>query len=304
MLTQACHSLHEAHRRQLIHRDIKPANLFVCEYGEDRDFVKVLDFGLVKRHVDIEGEEHESVTQVGTIAGTPAFMAPERAVGSRDVDPRIDIYSLGCVGYWLLTGRLVFEGDSPMGVIIQHVSTEPAPPSGARGAGGSARLRSGRRAGRADRFAGRFASMSLENRMTEIIVEQKAQGRTILFSTHVLEQADVVGSTTALIKAVTQMPNDEFIVANDQRNGRIAEIARANGLTPLSSATNFVTIDCGAGPDFAKAVLQALIERDIFVRMPFAAPGNRCIRISCGTEADLDLFEAALPLALSAAKGD
>lgn len=85
---------------------------------------------------------------------------------------------------------------------------------------------------------------------------------------------------------------------------RIAEIARANGLTPLSSATNFVTIDCGAGPDFAKAVLQALIERDIFVRMPFAAPGNRCIRVSCGTEADLDLFEAALPLALSAAKGD
>ncbi|RZW11816.1 MAG: pyridoxal phosphate-dependent aminotransferase [Rhodobacteraceae bacterium] len=82
---------------------------------------------------------------------------------------------------------------------------------------------------------------------------------------------------------------------------RIAEIAAENGLTALPSATNFVTIDCGRDADFAKAVLNQLIERDIFVRMPFAAPGNRCIRISCGTVADLDRLAEALPLALRAA---
>ena len=82
---------------------------------------------------------------------------------------------------------------------------------------------------------------------------------------------------------------------------RIAAIARDNGLEPLPSAANFVTIDCGQGADFARAVLQALGERDVFVRMPFAAPGNRCIRVSCGKPADLDRFAEALPEALSAA---
>ena len=84
---------------------------------------------------------------------------------------------------------------------------------------------------------------------------------------------------------------------------RIGEIARANGLTPLPSATNFVAIDCGRDGDFAKAVLDALVELGIFVRMPFAAPQNRCIRISAGTKADLDAFAAALPEALKRAGG-
>ncbi len=84
---------------------------------------------------------------------------------------------------------------------------------------------------------------------------------------------------------------------------RIAGIARAHGLVPLQSATNFVAIDCGADGVFAKAVLDDLIARGIFVRMPFSVPQNRCIRISCGTSADLDAFEAALPKALAAARG-
>jgi histidinol-phosphate aminotransferase len=83
---------------------------------------------------------------------------------------------------------------------------------------------------------------------------------------------------------------------------RIAEIARDNGLTPLPSAANFVAIDCGRDGAFAKAVLDGLVVRGIFVRMPFAAPQNRCIRVSCGTPADLDAFAAALPLALSDAQ--
>lgn len=83
---------------------------------------------------------------------------------------------------------------------------------------------------------------------------------------------------------------------------RLAQIAEENGLTPLPSATNFVTMDCGGDGDFAKRVLTELLARDIFVRMPFVAPQNRCIRISAAPEADLALFAKALPLALAAAR--
>jgi histidinol-phosphate aminotransferase len=82
---------------------------------------------------------------------------------------------------------------------------------------------------------------------------------------------------------------------------RIAEIARANGLTPLPSATNFVTIDCGRDGAFARRVLTQLIALDIFIRMPGMAPLDRCIRVSAGTDADLDAFAEALPAALQAA---
>ncbi|MEP1588095.1 MAG: pyridoxal phosphate-dependent aminotransferase [Tateyamaria sp.] len=88
----------------------------------------------------------------------------------------------------------------------------------------------------------------------------------------------------------------------DAARVRIAAIARDNGLLPLPSATNFVAIDCGHDGVFAKAVLDGLIARGIFVRMPFAAPQNRCIRVSCGTDADLDAFAAALPGAITDAR--
>ncbi len=83
---------------------------------------------------------------------------------------------------------------------------------------------------------------------------------------------------------------------------RIAAIARDNGLSPLPSATNFVAIDCGRDGAFAKAVLDALVDQGVFVRMPFAAPQNRCIRVSCGRPQDLDAFAAALPKALERAR--
>ena len=83
---------------------------------------------------------------------------------------------------------------------------------------------------------------------------------------------------------------------------RISNIARANGLIPLPSATNFVTIDCGRDGDFARAVVTEMINLDIFIRMPFTAPEDRCIRISAGTPADLDLLETAFPKALAAAR--
>jgi len=131
ILRQVCHSLHEAHLVGLVHRDIKPANLFLCRYGAEVDFVKVLEFGLV-RDAGIsrrEGEVDFTLTQQGSPTGTPAFMAPEMVLGKDRPDGRTDIYAPGCVAYWLLTGEHVFTADTVMDVMIQHVKDTPVPPS-------------------------------------------------------------------------------------------------------------------------------------------------------------------------------
>ena len=127
ILRQVCASLEEAHVRGLVHRDIKPANIHVGRMGLVYDFVKVLDFGLVKPMS--EGAiEHSLATQGGVVIGTPGYMAPEMAL-SATVDGRADLYSLGCVAYYLLTSRHVFEGDSVMQVFAQHLQAAPTPPS-------------------------------------------------------------------------------------------------------------------------------------------------------------------------------
>lgn len=127
-LRQACHSLAEAHESGLTHRDIKPANLFLCRYGRDFDFVKVLDFGLVKTSTS-GGAAATTLSVAGVITGTPAFMAPEQARGEDGVDPRSDLYGLGCVAYWMLTGQLVFAGKNAIDLLMQHVQATPVPPS-------------------------------------------------------------------------------------------------------------------------------------------------------------------------------
>ena len=128
LLVQACESLEDAHSSGLLHRDIKPANMFTCKLGTSHDFVKVLDFGLVKAQGAAEADETK-LTADGMTTGTPAYMAPEVALGDSDVDHRADLYSLACVGYWLLTGVLVFEGSTPMKVLLGHTSTVPTLPS-------------------------------------------------------------------------------------------------------------------------------------------------------------------------------
>jgi eukaryotic-like serine/threonine-protein kinase len=128
LLRQICHSLSEAQSCGLVHRDIKPANIFVCQYGEEYDFVKVLDFGIVgaARNSD---DMSPVQTRENALQGTPAFMAPEQAMG-RPLDGRADIYATGCVAYWLLTGQYVFTADNAMGLLLQHAQTPPVPPSG------------------------------------------------------------------------------------------------------------------------------------------------------------------------------
>ena len=109
ILRQVCSSLADAHGNGLVHRDIKPANIVVSRRGTTFDFVKVLDFGLVKLDTARRTEEEAvKLTADGSTSGTPAYMAPEVVLGVAETDHRVDLYSLGCVAYWLLTGKLVF----------------------------------------------------------------------------------------------------------------------------------------------------------------------------------------------------
>ena len=139
LLRQVCSSLQDAHGNGLVHRDIKPANVVVSRAGTTFDFAKVLDFGLVKLEsaaagaangaAAAEGGDAVKLTSEGSTSGTPAFMAPEVVLGVAETDHRVDLYALGCVAYWLLTGKLVFEGGSAVEVMFHHAHTEPAAPS-------------------------------------------------------------------------------------------------------------------------------------------------------------------------------
>jgi tRNA A-37 threonylcarbamoyl transferase component Bud32 len=126
LLRQVCDALEEAHGAGIIHRDIKPANIFAAQRGGFYDVAKLLDFGLAK---PIETENQDaSLTQTGTVTGSPLFMSPEQATGDSEPDARSDIYSLGAVMYFLLTGKPPFEHEKPLKVLIAHATENPLPP--------------------------------------------------------------------------------------------------------------------------------------------------------------------------------
>jgi serine/threonine-protein kinase len=126
LLTQTCDALREAHAQGLVHRDIKPANVFAAHRGGVYDVAKLLDFGLVK---PITSFSETALTLEGTITGSPLYMAPEQITGQGLVDARSDIYSLGVVAYYVLTGRPPFVSQQPMQVMLAHAAQEPVPPS-------------------------------------------------------------------------------------------------------------------------------------------------------------------------------
>src|SRR5262249_9656428 len=128
ILRQVCHSLGEAHDNGLTHRDIKPANIFVSCVGTDTDFAKVLDFGLVRLQQERPAADQVKLTADGTVGGTPAYAAPEIVLGDDRYDHRVDIYALGCVGYWLLTGKMVFESEAALRMMLDHATTPPPRP--------------------------------------------------------------------------------------------------------------------------------------------------------------------------------
>ena len=125
ILRQVCRSLADAHNHGMIHRDIKPTNIFLCRMGNEYDFAKVLDFGLVK----VLDDHETQITVEGATTGTPAYMAPEMALGGSPVDGRTDLYGLGCVAYWLITGHLVFEEKGGTAMMLAHLQKVPVAPS-------------------------------------------------------------------------------------------------------------------------------------------------------------------------------
>jgi serine/threonine-protein kinase len=125
-LVQVSHALSEAHSAGLIHRDIKPANIVLCNRGGAADMAKVVDFGLIK---DIKAPSELALSATDAITGTPQYLAPELLTAPDQVDRRADIYSLGAVGYFVLTGCHVFEGASVVEVCSHHLHTAPRPPS-------------------------------------------------------------------------------------------------------------------------------------------------------------------------------
>jgi eukaryotic-like serine/threonine-protein kinase len=127
LVRQACDALQEAHQMGLIHRDLKPANLFAASRGGVFDVAKLLDFGLAKPLVNLGSAAQ--LTQDGTITGSPLYMSPEQATGDREPDARSDIYSMGAVLYFLLTGRPPFSDEKPLKVLIAHAHEQPRPPS-------------------------------------------------------------------------------------------------------------------------------------------------------------------------------
>ena len=125
ILTQVCGALQEAHNRGIVHRDIKPANIILCERGDVPDVAKVVDFGLVK---EIAADRSDP-NQTGRIFGTPSFIAPECITDPEMLGPTSDIYALGAVGYFLVTGRQLFEGKNALDICIQHVTAKPIAPT-------------------------------------------------------------------------------------------------------------------------------------------------------------------------------
>ena len=147
LLRQACGALTEAHAAGLIHRDIKPQNLMLCVYGGIPDFLKILDFGLVKEVGDVEhgdgaapGAHDAALSQDGSLLGTPLYMAPEGMSDPGKLDARADIFGLGAVGYYLLTGSPPFPGRTALEVFKREREGPPAVIAGATGAAGSPEL--------------------------------------------------------------------------------------------------------------------------------------------------------------------
>jgi serine/threonine protein kinase len=122
LMRQVCAGLAEAHGKGMVHRDVSPTNIMVCHYGGEYDFVKILDFGLVK---NIAGGDEQTITRTLRILGTPLYMAPERLRDPADVDARADIYAVGAVAFFVLTGRRMFETTDDLALTSKVLNETP-----------------------------------------------------------------------------------------------------------------------------------------------------------------------------------
>jgi serine/threonine-protein kinase len=130
-LRQVCGALREAHKTGLLHRDVKPSNVLACERGGIPDVAKLLDFGLVQES-RLAGLDAHRLTMQGTIVGSPPYMSPEQAAGKPNLDARSDVYSVGGVAYFLLTGQPPFVRETAMQMLLAHAYEPVVPPSQVR----------------------------------------------------------------------------------------------------------------------------------------------------------------------------
>jgi len=127
LLLEAAEALEAAHRVGVVHRDLKPENLFVTRLADGRQRLKIVDFGLAKMsELERPRVPGQKLTRTGTIFGTPKYMSPEQGMG-KPADPRSDVYSLGCIGYEMLTGVPPFDGENYLGIVNQHLFDAPPP---------------------------------------------------------------------------------------------------------------------------------------------------------------------------------
>ncbi|MBA3453117.1 MAG: serine/threonine protein kinase [Deltaproteobacteria bacterium] len=135
ILIQVCGAINEAHANGIIHRDIKPANIILCERGRVADVAKVVDYGLVKKISTNDSRDQAMLSRTAltidsqTILGTPGYLAPEAVRDPQNIGRSVDLYSIGAVGYYLLTGKRLFEGETAMAICVQHLTGTPVPPS-------------------------------------------------------------------------------------------------------------------------------------------------------------------------------
>src|SRR5260370_25300707 len=126
VMEQCCSALAASHGKGIVHRDLKPENIYLCPRGNDKNFIKLLDFGIAKLTGD-SGQSHK--TRTGLVIGTPTYMSPEQCEGKGLIDSRSDVYSLGIVMYELLTGRVPFPGEGFGEILVAHLTRLPDPPS-------------------------------------------------------------------------------------------------------------------------------------------------------------------------------
>jgi serine/threonine-protein kinase len=127
VMAQCCSALAASHAKGIVHRDLKPENIYLCTRGSDKNFAKILDFGIAKLTGD--GGSSSNKTRTGLVIGTPTYMSPEQCEGKGHIDSRSDVYSLGVVMYELLTGRVPFPGEGFGEILVAHLTREPEPPS-------------------------------------------------------------------------------------------------------------------------------------------------------------------------------